>query len=247
MKQIVDKLNKIAKKINENVELSDRDLIIDSLDSITKAYGGTPNDSTLIVDKLDDIYNNIGAAPTGNIEITENTAEPLDISQYATATVNVAGGGGDVTETYYFVYSDEYEVEEGDEGFGDVYLYGNIIPLMPDTFNLDIDNNTVTFNKVSENSYTSADNKYTLNITNNKDIILTVSLSDFPLGSYIEIGEYTITLTGHPNYLQIPAGTLMNVSVLGKLDNVVYYFAKNNPGDSDIIFTVISDYIKLGR
>ncbi|WP_405376488.1 hypothetical protein [Pseudobutyrivibrio sp.] len=96
MKQIVDKLNKIAKKINENVELSDRDLIIDSLDSITKAYGGTPNDSTLIVDKLDDIYNNIGSAPSGNIEITENTAEgePLDISQYATATVNVSGGGG---------------------------------------------------------------------------------------------------------------------------------------------------------
>lgn len=55
MKQIVDKLNKIAKKINENVELSDRDLIIDSLDSITKAYGGTPNDSTLIADKLEDI------------------------------------------------------------------------------------------------------------------------------------------------------------------------------------------------
>ena len=92
----MDKLNKIAKKINENVELSDRDLIIDSLDSITKAYGGTPNDSTLIVDKLDDIYNNIGSAPSGNIEITENTAEgePLDIAQYATATVNVAGGGG---------------------------------------------------------------------------------------------------------------------------------------------------------
>ena len=65
MKQIVDKLNKIAKKINENVELSDRDLIIDSLDSITKAYGGTPNDSTLIVDKLDDIYNNIGSGGGG--------------------------------------------------------------------------------------------------------------------------------------------------------------------------------------
>ncbi len=96
MKQIVDKLNKIAKKINENVELSDRDLIIDSLDSITKAYGGTPNDSTLIVDKLDDIYNNISPAVSGNIEITENTAEgeTLNIAPYATATVNVSGGGG---------------------------------------------------------------------------------------------------------------------------------------------------------
>ena len=88
MKQIVDKLNKIAKKINENVELSDRDLIIDSLDSITKAYGGTPNDSNLIVDKLEDIYNNIGSAPSGNIEITEN-GENINVAQYATASVAV--------------------------------------------------------------------------------------------------------------------------------------------------------------
>ena len=91
MKQIVDKLNKIAKKINENVELSDRDLIIDSLDSITKAYGGTPNDSNLIVDKLEDIYNNISPAVSGNIEITEN-GENINVAPYATATVNVAGG-----------------------------------------------------------------------------------------------------------------------------------------------------------
>ena len=89
MKQIVDKLNKIAKKINENVELSDRDLIIDSLDSITKAYGGTPNDSTLIVDKLDDIYNNIEPAVSGNIEITEN-GENINVAPFATATVNVS-------------------------------------------------------------------------------------------------------------------------------------------------------------
>lgn len=93
MKQIVDKLNKIAKKINDNVELSDRDLIIDSLDSITKAYGGTPNDSNLIVDKLDDIYNNIAPAVSGNIEITEN-GENINVAPYATATVNVSGGSG---------------------------------------------------------------------------------------------------------------------------------------------------------
>lgn len=55
MKQITDKLNKIAKAIDESVELPSTDLIIDSLDAITKAFGGTPNDSNLIVDKLDDI------------------------------------------------------------------------------------------------------------------------------------------------------------------------------------------------
>lgn len=111
MKQIVDKLNKIAKKINENVELSDRDLIIDSLDSITKAYGGTPNDSTLIVDKLDDIYNNIAPAVSGNIEITEN-GENINVAPYATATVNVAGGGGFINPLIHFNISFENNVTE---------------------------------------------------------------------------------------------------------------------------------------
>ena len=94
MKQIVDKLNKIALAIDENVEVPTSDLIIDSLDAITTAYGGTPNDSKLIVDKLEAIASvaHGGTTPTGNIAITENTVEPLDISQYATATVNVAGG-----------------------------------------------------------------------------------------------------------------------------------------------------------
>ena len=40
-----------------------------------------------------------GITPTGNIEITENTTEPLDIAQYATATVNVSGGGDSMLKT----------------------------------------------------------------------------------------------------------------------------------------------------
>ena len=50
-------------------------------------------------DRLNNLDYPIGAAPSGNIEITENTAEgePLDVSQYATATVNVSGGGSDWT------------------------------------------------------------------------------------------------------------------------------------------------------
>ncbi len=137
MKQIVDKLNKIAKKINENVELSDRDLIIDSLDSITKAYGGTPNDSTLIVDKLDDIYNNISPAVSGNIEITENTAEgePLDISQYATATVNVAGGGGIPLCTLTFINNRQNAVPMSDV----IYAY----PIIDNVMDI-ADNETIS-------------------------------------------------------------------------------------------------------
>lgn len=49
--------------------------------------------------------------PSGNIEITENTAEgePLDISQYATATVNVAGGGLMVVAPLQTVTAEEVE------------------------------------------------------------------------------------------------------------------------------------------
>lgn len=93
MKQIVDKLNKIAKAIDSDVTISNRKLIIDSLDSITKAFGGTPNDSKLIADKLEDIAN------------------------------YVHGGGGTYTETYQFIKggtytatSPELRLEIGDDG-----------------------------------------------------------------------------------------------------------------------------------
>ena len=93
MKQIVDKLNKIALAIDENVEIPTTDLIIDSLDAITKAYGGTPNDSKLIVDKLEAISEvaHGGTTPTGTITITEN-GEGIDVAQYRYADVSVSGG-----------------------------------------------------------------------------------------------------------------------------------------------------------
>ena len=137
MKQIVDKLNKIAKKIDESVEIPQTDLIIDSLDAITKAYGGTPNDSNLIVDKLDDIAGvaHSGITPSGNIAITENTAEgePLNVSQYATATVNVSGGGdSDFTTAQITIISNTMvEAVKGfvvydEEGFENIAFYGTL-------------------------------------------------------------------------------------------------------------------------
>lgn len=92
MIQIVDKLNEIAKAIDESVELPDTGLITDSLDAITKAFGGTPTESGLIVDKLADIAGvaHGGITPTGKITITENATD-IDIRQYATADVSVSG------------------------------------------------------------------------------------------------------------------------------------------------------------
>ncbi len=101
MKQIVDKLNDIAKAIDSNVELSERDLIIDSLDSITEALGGTPNDSNLIVDKLEAIagvaHGGGGGGTLATVEFEENgTYLPSDYEAYGfgEVTVNVSGGGG---------------------------------------------------------------------------------------------------------------------------------------------------------
>lgn len=49
--------------------------------------------------------------PTGNIEITEN-GENINVAQYATATVNVAGGGGFINPLIHFNISFENNVTE---------------------------------------------------------------------------------------------------------------------------------------
>ena len=96
MKQIVDKLNDIAKAIDENVEIPQSDLIIDSLDAITKALGGTPNDSNLIVDKLDDIAKvATGGGGGGETEMhiyTLNNPEAITIGAGSTGLAYVTAG-----------------------------------------------------------------------------------------------------------------------------------------------------------
>lgn len=75
-----------------------------------------------------------GITPTGNIAITENTTEgsPLNIAQYATATVNVAGGGGDSQTVQLNIIIDENTTNNGvsvssiiiDSGDDDMFYEG---------------------------------------------------------------------------------------------------------------------------
>lgn len=64
-------------------------------------------------DRLNNLDYPIGAAPSGNIAITENTVEgeSLDIAQYATATVNVSGGGGFPTLTATIINSTNFGMQ----------------------------------------------------------------------------------------------------------------------------------------
>lgn len=81
----------VAGHVNANLRLNEKRLVSIDLTSDEEAEGCTI--AGTVTDLLNDKVYNIGSAPTGNIEITENTAEPLNIAQYATATVNVSGGG----------------------------------------------------------------------------------------------------------------------------------------------------------
>ena len=217
MKQIVDKLNKIAQAIDESVELPTSDLIIDSLDAITTAFGGTPNDSNLIVDKLEDIAGvaHGGSTPTGTITITENTepGSPLDIAQYRYADVSVSGG--EVTNTYKMVIGDTYESELVGGQYG-CYLYSDVFVKGYDSVTLNINGNDVVLT-YSAGQYVGG--SYTLKLSNDE-----VWLMVPDAGNYI-ITDFAVTLTGKEVLWLIPAGVMGVFTATGKvgIDGVTYF------------------------
>ena len=85
----------IDNKVTLKARLNERRYV--SLDLQSDVEGPNLTISGNVHDELNNIDYPIGSAPSGNIAITENTAEgsPLNIAQYATATVNVSGGGMD--------------------------------------------------------------------------------------------------------------------------------------------------------
>ena len=120
MKQIVDKLNKIAKAIDENVELPTTDLIIDSLDAITTAYGGTPNDSNLIVDKLEDIASVAHGGGGGGMNLIDLT---VTVTPDASMTNGYYFAYNKLKTTPYLAYMHEYSQDEPlttEQSFNDI-------------------------------------------------------------------------------------------------------------------------------
>lgn len=76
--------------------------------------------------------------PTGNIEITENTAEgeTLNIAQYATATVNVSGGGGGLNLLHTTL-----NITCSEDSFGPMTSIDHFFDVIPCAI---IDNNEIT-------------------------------------------------------------------------------------------------------
>lgn len=81
----------VAGHVNANLRLNEKRLVNIDLTSNEEAEGCTI--AGTVTDLLNDKVYPIGSGVSGNIEITEN-GENINVAPYATATVNVAGGGG---------------------------------------------------------------------------------------------------------------------------------------------------------
>lgn len=79
--------------VNATVRLNEKRLVNIDLTSNEEAEGCTI--AGTVTDLLNDKVYSIGSAPSGNIEITEN-GENINVAPYATATVNVSGGGTEI-------------------------------------------------------------------------------------------------------------------------------------------------------
>ena len=77
--------------VNATVRLNEKRLVNIDLTSDEDAEGCTITGT--VKDLLNDKVYGIGSGVSGNIEITEN-GENINVAPYATATVNVSGGGG---------------------------------------------------------------------------------------------------------------------------------------------------------
>lgn len=126
----------VAGHVNANLRLNKKRLVNIDLTSNEEAEGCTITGT--VTDLLNDKVYGIGSGVSGNIEITEN-GENINVAPYATATVNVSGGGGDNLTLQNIVYDGNITTSEVTPG-----MYGAQISDIT-TFT---DHITVTFENV---------------------------------------------------------------------------------------------------
>lgn len=100
----------VAGHVNANLRLNEKRLVNIDLTSNEEAEGCTITGT--VKDLLNDKVYGIGAGVSGNIEITEN-GENINVAPYATATVNVSGGGGDTANITFVPTYPNSEIFDG--------------------------------------------------------------------------------------------------------------------------------------
>ena len=184
--------------------------------------------SGAVYDLLNEEVYPIGAGVSGNIEITEN-GENINVAPYATATVNVAGGGGEQTETFTLIPENDYTSELSNN---DNLIFGICMGMFAAVYTsqiiVNINNTDVVFTPISEgsNSYRSANNEFELSTSFGGGYLLVPTAGTYHVKSNITLTGPTITVK------QGEAGIIRAF-----LDNDIYeyLFLLGPTGEIDII------------
>ena len=172
--------------------------------------------------------------PTGNIEITEN-GENINVAPYATATVNVSGGGEEETLTFTMIAENDYttELDNGDNIIFDITMTGVLVAAYTDSITVNINNNDVILEATTPGS---------LIYRNEAGIELSTGFH----GSYMifpEAGTYhikaSITLTGKP----VEVDNTKNGFILAEVGDYQYLYFNNTFEEVVLGDTIIADKI----
>lgn len=190
------------------------------------------SDNCDISGAVTDLLNNevypIGAGVSGNIEITEN-GENINVAPYATATVNVAGGGGD-TEIVLFEGQLQSETQQG--GYYLTSTTGALPTFEGGNISLEYDGNIYTLEYDSDLSrYTNNELGIIVDYINN---ILSIGLPD----------NNVHTVKGFVNAKQgILTLTCTNLNSNGYTDMINFNFKANEPVNVPV--TLLNGYAEV--
>lgn len=180
----------VAGHVNANLRLNEKRLVNIDMTSNEEAEGCTI--AGTVTDLLNDKVYPIGAGVSGNIEITENTAEgeSLNIAQYATATVNVAGGGSDWSTVELTIKQTDFTIYDPDDHFSTCIpvLYNGTYDLL----NVEAVNNSITVLLPIYQGSAVCDVDHLV-----KNTAMTNEIPDISGSAVYDSENYTITITGN--------------------------------------------------